>query len=912
MQSKIILPNPLAKLSRTIGQWRNYASPNGKARQEKSDETAKAPSSEEQIVFPNYLQMKQLVPQLGWHLMRILTVGITWGLCLTLFIRPAVGLELLWKGIVPLLPLLFFVAPGFWRNACPLAATNQTPRLFGFTRNLTPPKWFTDYNYVIAITLFLIIVTHRKVIFNTDGTALGILILLILTTAFVMGILFKGKSGWCSSICPLLPVQRVYGQTPFVTLPNSHCQPCVGCTKNCYDFNPHTAYLADMYDKDHYFSNYRKLFVGLFPGFILAFYTLPDPPAIPLWQLYAGFLLYSLVSVGSFFLSDSLIKISTNKIAVLYGATALNLYYWFNAPTIASWLPTVVEPAAMWGLRVTILALTIAWIYRTFKKEKVYIELTLTAAPESVSQTAKFTSKTDQPKPTVVFQPENKQVTIKAGQTILETAEQHDLPIEAGCRMGVCGADPVCVIKGLKNLSPVGSDEKNTLERLGLGENVRLACVSRVKGDVTVSLKPEAPKQFTSSIIEEFDYDATIKRVVIIGNGIAGVTAADHVRRRHPKCQIDLIGREPHHLYNRMAITRLIYGRSAMQGLYLMPEKWYTDLGITTWLNTQVTNVDPESQQVYLGTGETLTYDRLILTTGGQSFVPPIAGYGMPGTFVLRTAEDAMDIRAFVQEHACQQAVIAGGGLLGLEAGYALHKVGLSVTILERSATLLKRQLDEAAAALLQAYLESLGLTILTEAETEAVEGNGRLAQVILKDGRTVPGEVFLACAGVRSEATLAKEIGLQINQGIVVNDRMQTSISTIFAAGDAAEHNGKAYGLWPVAVSQGEVAAVNAVGGDQRYEEIVPVTMLKVVGIDVTSIGRIEAETDAETEIALSDPASHRYRKVVIAAGKIVGAILIGYPEEARLVSEAVKSHRDITPHLAALRAGEWQVLAE
>ena len=294
-----------------------------------------------QITFPNYMQMRQWLPLWIWHGARVVSVGVALGLCITLIVRPELGLYLFWRVLIPMVPLLFFIAPGIWRNICPMAALNQTPRLFEMTRGFTTPNWFKEYGYVIAIGLFLVLVSSRKVLFNDNGAALAILILLLLISAFVMGMFFKGKSGWCSSICPLLPVQRIYGQTPFVTVANSHCQPCVGCTKNCYDFNPRVAYLADLYDDDTYFGGYRKLFVGLFPGFILAFYTLPNPPAIPIAEMYAYFVLYSIVSVGLFMLATTFIKVTANKVTVIFGATALNLYYWFNAPILGALLPDV-------------------------------------------------------------------------------------------------------------------------------------------------------------------------------------------------------------------------------------------------------------------------------------------------------------------------------------------------------------------------------------------------------------------------------------------------------------------------------------------------------------------------------------------------------------------------------------------
>ena len=181
--------------------------------------------------------------------------------------------------------------------------------------------------------------------------------------------------------------------------------------------------------------------------------------------------------------------------------------------------------------------------------------------------------------PEVTFEPEGKRVVAKPGMTLLEAAEAGGLPIESGCRMGVCGADPVCVSEGMEHLSAISDDERSTLDRLGFADNTRMACCARVEGPVTMKLEPEKPAKPSLSRIAQFSYDRSVERVVVLGNGIAGVTAADHVRRRHPLAQIDLVAEESHHLYNRMGIARLIYGRSAMQGLYLNPEKWYEEHG---------------------------------------------------------------------------------------------------------------------------------------------------------------------------------------------------------------------------------------------------------------------------------------------------------------------------------------------
>ncbi|MCA1671303.1 MAG: hypothetical protein LC799_03555, partial [Actinobacteria bacterium] len=179
-------------------------------------------------VFPNYMQMRRRVPIWLWHGIRIGSVAAFLGLCVTLVVRPAGGLFAFWQVIVPCLPLLFFVAPGLWRNICPLAAANQAPRQLGLSRGLAAPAWLKERGYLLAIATFLAIVAARKLVFDTNGTALALLLVAVIVAAIAGGMVLKGKSGWCSTLCPLLPVQRLYGQTPFVAVPNSHCQPCVG------------------------------------------------------------------------------------------------------------------------------------------------------------------------------------------------------------------------------------------------------------------------------------------------------------------------------------------------------------------------------------------------------------------------------------------------------------------------------------------------------------------------------------------------------------------------------------------------------------------------------------------------------------------------------------------------------------
>lgn len=204
-----------------------------------------------------------------------------------------------------------------------------------------------------------------------------------------------------------------------------------------------------------------------------------------------------------------------------------------------------------------------------------------------------------------------------------------------------------------------------------------------------------------------------------------------------------------------------------------------------------------------------------------------------------------------------------------------------------------------------------MGLHILVESETAALEGEERLSQVHLKNDQIVHADVFLVCAGIRSNLDLIDGLGLETNRGVVVDETMRTSDPAIFAAGDVCEYQGRVYGLWLVAVEQAKVAGMNAAGGSERYQGVIPVTMLKVVGVELTSVGRFDPESEDEFAIALEDVETNRYRKLVISDGRIVDGILIGYPREAQIVTEAVKQKVDVSAPLNELKAGEWEVLS-
>lgn len=871
--------------------------------------------------FPNYLQLRKRLPLPPWiwDVGRVLSVSVLVGFAVLLVARPDTGLVLFWKTVVPVLPLVFFLVPGLWRNLCPLAAANQLPRRVGISKAWNPPAWWKEYGYVLGFAAFFLLASSRKFLFNDDGTATSILILSALAAAFVGGFLLKGKSGWCSSICPVYPVQRLYNQSPAVLVGNTHCDPCVGCTKNCYDFNPSVAYLADLHEEDQYYVGYRRLFAYAMPGFVLGYFLVPNAPVAAPSEILGRMALFAGAGTGLFLAAESLVKLPLHRFTSLAAMGALNLFYLMGLPawlaTLGTWTGIDLPAAVRFGIQGALGGASLVWLVRTWDKEALYRLMTGKQTASQVSPTAaKILGDASRSASgaasglEVRFEPSGKSFVAQAGKSILETAEAAGLPIESGCRMGMCGADPVVVLDGSANLSPMGEEEKATLARLGLGGNARLACMCKVRGSATISLDRSAADPSTPA--EATPGDPSIRSVVVLGNGIAGVTAAENLRKGHPDCEIHLVAREAHPLYNRMGIAKLVYTRGAMEGLYLQPSAWYAERRITSWLNTRALRIDRAAKVVELATGESIPYDRLVLATGSSGLVPPIEGFGMKGTFVLREAEEAMALRAFLQEHGTRDVAVSGGGLLGLEAAYALRKIGQRVVVLERGEWLLRRQLDAAGGELLRVFLANLGIDVLVNAEAASVAGDDRVRRVVLKDGRVVPAEVLLAAVGIRPNVDLARHAGLETRRGVVVDARMRTSDPDIFACGDVGEFDGQIPGLWPVAVEQGRIAAANALGGEVSYAPSVPVTALKVVGLDVVSMGKISASGEGEEEILPPSSGDGRYRKLVLSEGRLVGAILMGHGESTSAVSALSRRKADLSKVREELKAGRWEVL--
>lgn len=369
-------------------------------------------------------------------------------------------------------------------------------------------------------------------------------------------------------------------------------------------------------------------------------------------------------------------------------------------------------------------------------------------------------------------------------------------------------------------------------------------------------------------------------KCVIVGSGVAGMTAALDLAKVEG-IEVDLFTDEVHTYYYRPQVTNFLAGVMPLERVFLHPQTWYEERGVRIHLNAPVARLETAQKRLFLEDGTSVTYDKLLLTTGSCPFVPPIEGVNKAGVFTVRTLADALAIKDYA--HNCQQGLVVGGGLLGLEAARALRGMGMDVTIVEFMPRLMPLQLDTDGAAILQGFVESQGYHVFLGAAAKAVHGDGKVESVLLSNGEEITAQMMIVAAGVRPNVRLASEAGLAVDRGILVDAQMQTSAPDVFAAGDVTRFEGVCWAIVPTAQAQARIAVSNMLGQEARYENLAPVTALKVVGIEVNSMGLVDvsAASDVTYEVfKFASPDASVYRKIILHQegndSVIVGAITI------------------------------------
>ena len=406
-------------------------------------------------------------------------------------------------------------------------------------------------------------------------------------------------------------------------------------------------------------------------------------------------------------------------------------------------------------------------------------------------------------------------------------------------------------------------------------------------------------------------------KLVVVGNGMAGVRALEELLKLAPELyDITVFGDEPHPNYNRILLSPVLAGEQSMDEIILNPLAWYQEHGITLHAGWKVTQVDRVNRIVhaYNSAGEqrSAPYDRLVIATGSKPFMLPIPGHHLEGVLAYR---DMADTQAMIDAASrYREAVVIGGGLLGLEAANGLMKRGMLVTVVHVAPWLMERQLDRTAGQMLQRSLQVRGMNFCLNAQTEALtaDDQGRVAQVRLQDGAELPAQLVVMAVGIRPNVELAERMHLHCDRGIVVSDTLQTVTDPrIYAVGECANHRGVAYGLVAPLFEQGKVLANHlAELGISRYRGSLTSTKLKVTGIDLFSAGDFMGGDDGRTEeIVMSDARRGLYKKLVVRDDKLVGACLYGDTVDGSWYFKLLREGRSVSDIRDKLMLGESNI---
>ncbi|MBV7390041.1 nitrite reductase large subunit NirB [Enterococcus alishanensis] len=385
------------------------------------------------------------------------------------------------------------------------------------------------------------------------------------------------------------------------------------------------------------------------------------------------------------------------------------------------------------------------------------------------------------------------------------------------------------------------------------------------------------------------------ERLVVIGNGMAGVRTVEEIIERDPdRYEITIIGKEEYPNYNRIMLSNVLQKKMTVDEIITNPLSWYDENDIALINDDPVVGIDSEIKSVVTESGLVIPYHKLIIATGSHPFILPIPGADKEGVVAFRTIDDTKEMLAASEKY--KKAVVIGGGLLGLEAAKGLQEQGMEVTVVHLAKWLMETQLDEKAGKLLQAELEDQGLNFLIEYATQEILGDNHVTGLKFSNGEELETDLVVMSIGIRPAVELAKEAGLEVNRGIVVDDFMHTSQKDIYSVGECAEHNGIAYGLVAPLYEQGKVLA-NLLTDQEEikpYQGSKTFTSLKVSGADLYSAGNI-LNTDDLDSIEAYDSASRKYKKIFLKDGKIQGIVLYGDTDEGSRYYNMMKKGQPI-----------------
>ncbi|MEH7012494.1 nitrite reductase large subunit NirB [Neobacillus niacini] len=397
------------------------------------------------------------------------------------------------------------------------------------------------------------------------------------------------------------------------------------------------------------------------------------------------------------------------------------------------------------------------------------------------------------------------------------------------------------------------------------------------------------------------------KKLVLIGNGMAGVRAIEEVLKiNQDGFEITIFGTEPYPNYNRIQLSKVLQGGTSLSDVTLNDWEWYEDKNIRFYPGETVTSINTKTQNVNTDKGRNESYDQLIIATGSNPFMLPLPGADKEGVKAFRNIKDCEEMIENSKKY--KKAAVIGGGLLGLEAARGLLNLGMEVDVIHIYDYLMERQLDRTAGKLLQAELEKQGMNFLLQKNTAEITGRKRVTGLKFTDGSKIKADLVVMAVGIKPNVALAQAAGIPVNRGIIVNDYLETEIPNVFAVGECAEHRGIAYGLVAPLYQQGQALAKRLCGiEDEGYQGSVLSTQLKVSGVDVFSAGKIN-EDESTKVYKMYDDWRGVYKKVLIEDGKIAGAVLFGDTNDGNKLLNFIKIEANIEEYLESAQTVELE----
>ena len=385
-----------------------------------------------------------------------------------------------------------------------------------------------------------------------------------------------------------------------------------------------------------------------------------------------------------------------------------------------------------------------------------------------------------------------------------------------------------------------------------------------------------------------------MRRLVVVGNGMAGMACLEQILTHAPRFQVTVFGDETHPNYNRVLLSSVLAGEKKADDIVINGPDWYRRHQIDLRVGVRIVDVDSQARTVTGNDGGVTPYDVLLLATGSSPWFPPISGLDKDGVFAFRTLDDT---RALLERAGKEtRAVVIGGGLLGLEAARGLQVRGCDVTVVHLLDTLMERQLDPCGGGYLRTRMENLGVRVLLGRSTSAILGDTRVTGVAFADGSTIEADLVVVAAGIRPNIDLGRKAGLTVNRGIVVNDFMETSDPDIFAVGECTEHHGICYGLVAPLFDQGKVLAATITGNrGPTYSGTVQAARLKIMGVDVFSAGEWSDGPGVDT-VKYEDAGLGVYKKLTLRDGRLGGVILVGDAADSHRYMEWLRTRADVT----------------